>query len=124
DDARVLSCTKQRNAGYFEAIRFGLARSGDSLVVADPPVVGGGPGQPLTKSQEQALAVLQDIATEDGVPYSRWEKASELKERTVALHDGHLEAGSFWPPRPARGRCASPRLASSRETGRPIGGGG
>jgi hypothetical protein len=84
DDVRVLTCTKQRNAGYFEPIRFNLVQQGDSLVVVDPPI--GGSGQALTKSQEQALAVLRDLATDDvGVPYSRWEKVSGLKERTFAV---------------------------------------
>jgi len=86
DDARVLTCTKQRNAGYFEPIRFSLAQQGDSLVVVDPLMGGSGLGQSLTKSQEQALAVLRDLATDDGgVPFSRWEKASGLKERTFAV---------------------------------------
>jgi hypothetical protein len=95
NDARVLTCTKQRNAGYFDPIRFSLVQQDDSLVVADPPISGPGPGQPLTKSQEQALKVLRDLAVDDaGVPYSRWEDASGLKERTFAVAvKGLIDAG-------------------------------
>jgi hypothetical protein len=83
DDARLLTCTKQRNAGYFEAVRFSLAQQADSLVLVDPPVAGF--AQPLTKSQEKAFAVLRDLAIDDGgVPSSKWEKASGLKETTFA----------------------------------------
>ena len=85
DDACVLTCTKQRNAAYFEPLRFSMVPVGESLVLADPLARGHGPGQPLTKRQEQALAALRDIATDDGVPYGRWEEASGLKPRTFAV---------------------------------------
>jgi hypothetical protein len=85
DDTRVLECTKQKDAPYFEPMRFSLAQSGDSLVIADPLARGHGPGQPLTKSQGSALATLRDVATDDGVPYSRWEEVSGLKPRTFAM---------------------------------------
>jgi hypothetical protein len=95
DDARVLACTKQRNAAYFDAIRFSLTPQGDSLVLADPPILGHGPGTPPTKSQEQALEALQDIASDDGASFSQWEKATTgLKPRTFAVAvKGLLQVG-------------------------------
>ncbi len=91
---RVLTCTKMRNGPYFEPIRFSLAPDGDSLVLADPPVEHAGPDRAPTPSEERALTVLRDIATNDGVSYSRWEQAAELKPRTFALAvKGLLEAG-------------------------------
>jgi hypothetical protein len=82
DDARVLACTKQKDWSPFEELRFSLVPLADSLVLSDPPLEG---AMTLTPKRRKALDTLKEIVIDEGVPYSRWEKASGLKERTFAL---------------------------------------
>lgn len=87
DGILTLECVKLRDGVMPAPLYMRLRSVAESCVVelADAPTSTPRPGQPLTKSQQQARAVLKDIATDQGVAYSKWELAAEMKPRTFAL---------------------------------------